>query len=83
MDLRWSLVVSTRCNQENQLCFEDDMFHQMVMKLKPDHWQIARPQVGGIFAKINRQLQEQVQRQARLNKLVNTTKKTNEFKWEK
>ena len=51
------------------------------MKLKPDNWQKARPPAGGVFAKINRQLQEQAQRQARLNKQVNATKKSNEFKW--
>jgi len=50
------------------------------MKLKPDNWQKARPPAGGVFAKINRQLQEQAQRQARLNKQVNATKKSNEFK---
>jgi len=70
IDLRWSLVLSTRSNQDNQHCMEDDIFHRIVIDLRPEHWQKARPPLGGIFAKINRQLHEKIQRQAKLNKLA-------------
>ena len=49
---------------------EDDIFHRIVIDLRPEHWQKARPPLGGIFAKINRQLHEKIQRQAKLNKLA-------------
>lgn len=71
-DLRWNLVLSTRSNQDNQRYMEEDVFHRMVAQLSSRQWQPSATPAGGIFAKIQRQLAEKAQREARLAKLAST-----------
>lgn len=50
------------------------MFRRIVNQLAPSQWQKARPPVGGLFAKINRILQDKALREARQAKTVSSAK---------
>ena len=50
------------------------MFRRIANVLTPSNWLKPRPPVGGVFAKIARQLQEKAQREARQNKLTSSVR---------
>nr|CAG4649656.1 EOG090X0CTK [Scapholeberis mucronata]SVE93863.1 EOG090X0CTK [Scapholeberis mucronata] len=74
IDLRWNPCLSSRSNQDSQRYMEDEMFRRIVNQLAPSQWQKARPPVGGLFAKINRILQDKALREARQAKTVSSAK---------
>ena len=70
VDLRWNPCLSSRSNQDSQRYMEEEMFRRIVQSLCPSQWQKARTPVGGLFAKINRTLQDKAQRELKLQMAV-------------
>lgn len=51
---------------------EEDIFRRIIIVLTPSQWQKPRTPAGGLFAKLQRMLQEKIQKESRQTKLASS-----------